>query len=152
MKLIYNFFKNHFWFETGLEFLLIAYVFLGQQHGFDNRFSDLVSNVINHIDDQWVVIPIVMVATICISFAVWDVNGLFAKETMVFISQFTAVMMFMTFLWHSISFPHPSPDTKVAVIYSFIVVLRIFLYWVTPLVNYKSYKNKVKGGAKNARK
>jgi hypothetical protein len=140
LRVIYNFFKNHFWFETGLEFFLLAYIFLDQGHAFDNTFHDAFSHIINHMGDQWVIIPISAVATMCIVFTIWDVHWLHAREVLVLITQFTAVMVFMTFLWHSMSMPFPDSNAKVVTAYSFIVVLRIFFYWIKPLVKYDRFK------------
>lgn len=148
MRLIYNYFKNHFWIETGVEFFGLASIFVYMQHEFDNPLHDPLSHVIMHFGDPWVVIILSAIAALNIGFGLWDVHWLHARDVIVFISQFTATMIFMGFLWHGFSMPIKSPDALSCTWYSAMVVFRIFNNMIKPTVVLRVGHVKSKGGVK----
>ncbi|BAP85538.1 hypothetical protein LOOC260_109990 [Paucilactobacillus hokkaidonensis JCM 18461] len=146
--MLYNYFKNHFWFETGLEFVGQAIVFVYMQNEFDTGGFDPFSHIVRHFGDPWMTILLSSVGAICISFAIWDVHWLHAREVMAGLAQFVATLIFVGFLWHAISMPIKSPDALTATLYSFIVVFRIGNNLVKPAILFRSDLKDLKGGVK----
>lgn len=116
--------RNHFMLVTGLETLLLGAYLIYVANVFKEPAPDHFRHVIQHAQDPYIAILLVVVGTLAITVAVLDVHQFKAKRVALVTMVMVWASYFILFMWHDCHTPGP---LKFGTILIGFVLVRLFV-------------------------
>lgn len=102
--MLINFFKNHFWIETGIETIMLATYLEYIQREFAPRDSFWISNIVERLDDPYVPLIIAGVGIYAIVVSLWDIKRFDARNIMIGALQFVWTFYTLALVYRDFDF------------------------------------------------
>lgn len=97
-KIMYNGFKNHSWFEIGLEALWVAVYLEYSRRALLSPEPDVLSGLLHHINDLYMPLVFAVVGSYCIVIALFDIRVLHAELIATAVAQFMFTLLLIAFI------------------------------------------------------
>ncbi|WP_334427253.1 MULTISPECIES: hypothetical protein [unclassified Levilactobacillus] len=114
---------NHFMLVTGLETLLLGAYLIYVANVFKEPISDHFHHIIQHAQDPYVSILLIIVGTLAVIVAVLDVHQFRARRVALVAMVMVWSVYFILFMWHDFHTPGPM---KFGTILIGFVLVRLF--------------------------
>lgn len=146
--MLINFFKNHFWVETGIETIMLAVYLEYVQRAFASRDEYFISKILQRLDDPYVPLVIGSVGIYAIVVSLWDVRHFNTRNIMIGSLQFVWTFYTLGLVYRDFDFGH---NFSLPTALCAMVVLRIFINGIKRSVLLRLSTDKIQKSLKGER-